>query len=346
MDILFNLVHCGLGNNGGSQTLIRAAKGLSELGHNVKILLDKPSRFTWFDVDDSLIHMVNDPDKQSEWPKCDIIMATGCTTVDGTVKYPHVSDDKKFYWVRGYEKWTTMGIEKLNKTYSLIDNVIVNSKWLCDFLYEDFNVKSRIQYSGLPIDEINKVIREYNASEPVITNGKKPLVIGALYSSKESKRFDDVIDIVNELNSKFPVELYIFGNESFQTAKYKMPFKCYYYQQPSFENKILMMTKCDIWLSTTENEGMHIPPMEAGLSGCNLVARCYRSSGVSDYAIEGYSSKNYNSTGEAIVKIMEYWSNPKEMAEHSLNLLEILFFKIGSVEENVKKLESVFLNSL
>ena len=38
MRITFNLINCGLGNNGGTQTIVRSANTLRELGHDVFII--------------------------------------------------------------------------------------------------------------------------------------------------------------------------------------------------------------------------------------------------------------------------------------------------------------------
>ena len=79
MRIAFNLLDCGLGNNGGSQTIIRMADELYMLGHNVKILLNQPNRFTWFDVPNDLL--LYEGDLNFAHGGLDIMIATGCSTV-------------------------------------------------------------------------------------------------------------------------------------------------------------------------------------------------------------------------------------------------------------------------
>ena len=50
MRILFNSVNCGLGNNGGSSTIVHSANTLIELGHDVKIIDSMRNQFTWFEL--------------------------------------------------------------------------------------------------------------------------------------------------------------------------------------------------------------------------------------------------------------------------------------------------------
>jgi len=47
MKINFNLMKCGLGDNGGSQTIIKTANKLSEFGHDVKIVDTIENKHTW-----------------------------------------------------------------------------------------------------------------------------------------------------------------------------------------------------------------------------------------------------------------------------------------------------------
>ena len=103
MKIIFNSVNSGLANNGGSQRIIRMALALKNFGNEAIIISNRKNRFTWFDFDHSIVQEANeDP---TTWPKCDVIIATGCSTIWETVAYPYLSKEKKFYWIRGFETW-------------------------------------------------------------------------------------------------------------------------------------------------------------------------------------------------------------------------------------------------
>lgn len=341
MKIAFNLIQCGLGNNGGSQSIIRMAMALSELGNEVKILLDSPNKFTWFGGFENLLHLVNKKNKDS-WPKYDVIIATGCKTVNSTLEYPNIDINNKFYWIRGHETWG-MSEEDLFKNYKSGLNLLVNSEWLREMIFRKCEVISKIQYpgyvDGMHIAKAHGFVDEIN--------------IGALYyADKESKMFNQIINIAFLLKeNKIINKLILFGNKQMDdnfkrdlNDLFGIPYEFSY--RPTYDEKMALMNKCDIWLSTSELEGLHIPPIEAGLNGCNLVTKGLYSSGTSDYAIDGLTAKIFFTAEEALQRILEYVNDPKEMNIHSTNLRYILYYKIGSVQNNALKFQKILKSSL
>ena len=325
MKIIFNLIGCNLGNNGGSQTIIRMAEELKNIGHDVIVATVK-NNFTWFQPSEGLIKLYNNIE---EVPECDFIIATACSTVKSTLQYPKLPIGRKLYWIRGYETWA-MTKSELAKGYTSGLTLLVNSEWQKEFLYSEFNVESKIQYSGVPISEIRRLKVDFPHNEKFI--------IGALYNPRPMKRFDDVLDICNmAYKMDLAKEFIFFGDSQFDFEKnniFKLPIT--YHEKPSMKRKIEMMSKCDIWLSTSINEGLHIPPLEAGLSGCLLVARNLRSSGVSDYAVNNVSAKTFLSNDEAIEKIAEYYDEIRYglIHFHFFELTNIIMKKIGDVRLN------------
>jgi hypothetical protein len=336
MRIIFNLVKCGLANNGGSQTLIRSAIGLKSLGHDVTILLDKENKFTWFDFDKSILKYIDVSTKTSEWPLSDIIIATACSTVNDTINYPHLNIERKFYWVRAIETWA-MSIEELKKGYSSGLKIMCNSEWQCRFLHR-MGIDSVIQYPGLTIDVINSINKELNNDE------SKKRTIGALFSTKKRKCPERIVEICNIAHSFGLIDhVNLLSNETSNNYFNKLAVPHTIFIRPSFYDKIKMMNDSMIWLATTDNEGLHIPPMEAGLSGCNIVCNKVDSAGMGDYAIDGFSSLNFKTNGEAISCISRYVNDEKTRKMHSSNFKSIIINKIGNVEENMKCLEKKLL---
>ena len=338
MRIAFNLLNCGLGNNGGSQTIIRMANELSILGHKVNILINQPNKFTWFDVSENLILRIKD-----EIPQFDIIIATGCSTVTSTLEYNKLPIEKKFYWIRAIETWA-MPINKLILGYMSGLKLIVNSEWQRRFIYNKTNLTSDLVYSGIPFNEINQVKKELKESG-IFNVGHTGINVGALASKKSRKRFKDVIDIAYKLNEKKILnKLILISNEQIE-----MPdnINVEVIVQPDMLNKIKAMYKCDIWLSTTINEGLHIPPLEAGLSGCMLVSRDDEESGVSDYCVNNFSSLNYLDNNEAVNQIIKFLKmKTKERTLINDNFNSIVHRKIGSVRDNAKKMLKVFTDGI
>jgi hypothetical protein len=341
MKIGFNLVRCGLGNNGGSQTIIRMALALKKLGHDVKILLDIPNKFTWFDFDQNILNYNLIYSSPENWPKLDIIIATACTTVFDVLKYPHLPIEKKFYWIRAHEDWA-MSDEKLWESYKSGLHLLVNSEWQKENIYKNIGISSKIQYSGLPIEEIASFNHNFKKKDGFLEN----IIIGALYSRKPRKSFKTFVDIVKHLLFKGLVgKIYTFGNRQLEAWYMRDDINYEHLIRPLMKDKIALMRKCDIWISTTINEGCHIPPMEAGLCGCNIVVKGVSSAGVSDYAVEGVTAKTYFTVSEAVERIEEYMYNPAQRYMHQANLQYVLKNKIGNIEENAKRFERLLFNN-
>jgi hypothetical protein len=339
MRIAFNLLNCGLGNNGGSQTIIRMANELSELGNEVNILINQPNRFTWFDIPENLILRIKD-----EIPQFDIIIATGCSTVDSTITYELLPIEKKFYWIRAIEDWA-MPMNKLILGYISGLNLIVNSEWQRRFIHDRTGIVSSLVYSGLPIDEIYEKIEM--ASNDYVINGAEytGINIGALASKKSRKRFKDVIEIAHKLNEKKILnKLILISNEQIETPD---NINAEVIVRPDMLNKIKAMYECDVWLSTTINEGLHIPPLEAGLSGCLLVSRDREESGVSDYCVNNFSSLNYLDNDEAVNQVIKFLKmKTRERTFINDNFNSIVHNKIGTVRDNAKKMLKVFRDGI
>ena len=345
MNIAFNLLNCGLGNNGGSQTIIRMADELYMLGHSVKILLNQPNKFTWFDIPNDLISYEGDVT-----PEFDVMIATGCSTVESTIKYNKLPMSRKFYWIRAIETWAQT-LEELIHGYSSGLGLIVNSEWQRRFIWKHTNLVPNLVYSGLPLRMISDKI--YGMSKyKMFSDECDKVIVGALASKKSRKRFSDVIDIAYKLTHEGLLdELVLIGNEDFEKIKSIFGFtnlsglNIRYLKQPHMDDKLKAMLNCDVWLSTTVNEGLHIPPLEAALCGCFLVSRDKEESGLSDYSIDNYTSFNYLSNNDAAIKIGKFMGLSKtEKIYFSDRISHIMFHKIGSVSENAKRMIKVIGN--
>lgn len=333
MRILFNMVNCGLANNGGCQSVLRMALELRKLGSEVKILVNQPNRFTWFEIPKNLLEEVDE--KTYSWPRgWDIIVATGCTTIKDTVHYPYLNSKRKFFWMRAHETWAYSD-EYLIELYGLGLNILVNAEWMKAFLLVQ-GIESRVQYAGLP----DEVLRKFGLAK--ITPRK--ITLGALYSSKARKRWDDVIQIATALHEDNSLEkLLVFGAEKY---KVKSDFPVHDLYNPDIEEKLALMGECDVWLATTINEGLHIPPMEAAMAGANLVARAIPSAGMGDYAINEFTAKTFYSNYEAFHCIIDYLDSDSDRVDHLENLKRIIRQKIGSVNTNAVKMEEIFMGAI
>ena len=257
MKLAFNCLNSGIGNNGGSRTVILCSKVLESLGHRCDILSTTDS-FTWFDHKSVISYIPND---------LDVIIATACTTVPSTL---NSSIKNKAYYIRGHETWV-WDETKLAACYNAGLFNITNSYGLQRKLKE-FDADSVVVYQGIDIEEWeNKQLRLSNK-----------IRIGCLYQKKPTKRWEDFIKLANILGSE-KYEYVAFGD-----SLKKEPFLFSFVYCPSHEQLVDLYSSCHIWFAPTELEGLHNVPMEASLCGCLVVCSDAPMNGmINDYAFAG-----------------------------------------------------------
>ena len=297
MRIIFNLFNVGLGNNGGSRTLIKSAETLCRMGHNVVLFINSKNNYTWERIDKS-VEVING----NKMPRGDVIVATGIGSVKSTVCSNFA---KKYYFIRGYEIWKKPKKVLLNSYRSL--NCIVNSDWLLQMLKNN-GINSCLVYNGLDFDDF------FNMNIERLSD------VGCLSQRKITKRYDLAVAAAKEC-SVSPVVL----NETIKNPTPKKLNQWY--------NSI------KVWLSTSELEGLHNPPMEASLSGCGLVANDHVRSGTSDYSIHNktalvYEAGDVHDASNCIRALLRDSSMREEL---NFNMINLLKNKIGTRNKNMNK---------
>lgn len=265
MKITFSLLNTGLGNNGGSSTLIKSANTLMKLGHEVCIIDSGKNQHTW----EKLLcdHVV--VKDQYLVPSADVIIATGFKSVQPTIDLPDRCG-LKIIWLRGWELWKMSEqdiVEKILKTRTI---KFVNSIGLYNKL-ANYNVKSFIVRPGNDFDDFS----------PLNQRDDKNIVLGGLFHSKhKTKRTEWILDTAQTLKKRFKtVKLYMFGVD-------KDPFFNVinrYVHQPTVKEKNLFYNQVHIWLSPSCLEGLHIVPQEAMLTECPVVCPDTPLNGTKDY---------------------------------------------------------------
>ncbi len=168
MRIVFNLHKVGLGNNGGSRTLIKSAETLASLGEEVIVASNIPNKYTWEKIKNNVQFVCN-----KNIPKGDVIIASGIGSVRSTVSS---NFKKKFYFIRGFETWAAKK-EVLFKSYKSL-RCIVNSSWLKVMLASK-GVKSNLVFNGLDFDDFYDMC------------GKRDYPLGCLFHKKhKTKNYD------------------------------------------------------------------------------------------------------------------------------------------------------------
>jgi len=263
MKIAFNVSNSGLGNNGGSRTILLCKQALESLDHSCDIV-GTEDNFTWFDHKPIINYVPHNIDS---------FIATACTTVTSTMM---TDVPIKAWYIRAHETWA-MTEENLIKLYNAGLINLVNSKGLQKQL-EGYGVKSDVVYQGIDLNIwIDKKLRK----DGVIR-------IGCLYTRQPRKRWKDFVHLANILG--------IDGYEyiSIGNATPKEDFLTESYVNKSSKELVNIYSSCNIWFAPTENEGLHNVPMEAALCGCLVVCSDHPLNGmVYDYAFDRRTAMVY-----------------------------------------------------
>jgi glycosyltransferase involved in cell wall biosynthesis len=332
MKIIFNLFNTGLGNNGGSSTIVNSANTLVDLGHEVIIADTGKNKHTWTPLKANHI-IVNDI---YHIPHGDVLIATGFNSVHATIKAPKECGTK-FHWIRGFELWN-MSEDKLLDVLRAPTYKMVNSSGLKKLL-DRHNISCEIIRPGYDFDEIYPLDIRDECRKPKI---------GALYNSgtkRKTKRVDWVFKAIEKLRESYVVDLLMYGSET-RVEHSPNNLISYYINEPTIETKNKLYNLCDIWIAPTELEGLHIPPAEAMLTECPVVGTDAQLNGMEDYLIHGdsglISANNISAFTEAIEMLLVDKDLRLRLGENARKKV----LSLGSRKENMSYMLDFFENLL
>jgi len=332
MKIIFNAINCGLGNNGGSQTIVKSANTLADLGCHVEIIDSMKNCFTWHPL--LVKHIIV---KNNNYPYCDAIIGTGIKTLPLTSNYPNAK--KRFHWIRGWETWQIPEYEMIQmfKTYSKKVVYLTNGIHIHRIL-KKHGIKSYIQYAGLDLNNHN-ISHNYDD-----INKRDVINIGGLINFKhKTKNSDWLIQIINILNNtnKYKFLLYTYGMNKINNIKYHI-----HHINPSLKVKYKIYNKVDFWLSTSTNDSFHIPPAEFMTTRGIVIGVDHLFSGTKSYLINnqtGFLSRcSINDICDTILNVIDN-KNLNEISDNAKNFIEN---KIGSRKQNMHKFIEILTNEL
>jgi glycosyltransferase involved in cell wall biosynthesis len=322
MRILFNLFGVGCGNNGGTVTLFKSANTLSKLGHDVKVIDGGKNQNTWIKLNVPHVIVKN----VHEAPDADVIIATGIKSVDSTDK----SNVKiKAWYIRGWETWVLPDEDVARITKGSPTLKIVNSLCLQNKL-KQHGLESVIVYPGYDFNEIYPMdIRKNNSK----------VILGGLFNSGKKwarKRCEWLIDIFKTLSRTHNIEMVMFGTD------FGMEFKgCTFFRQPTIDVKNRVLNTVDVWVAPTMNEGLHIPPAEAGLTEACVVGTNAEMTGMQDYLIHNETGLVSKNSLESLTKAVEYAIINKELRERLGKNLRKKVLEIGDRRTNMTKFANI-----
>lgn len=322
MKIAFNLLNTGLGNNGGSSTIIKSANALIELGHDVSIIDSGKNRHTWTPL--LAKHIIIKDIK--DVPESDIIIATGIKSVDSM---DLLKAKNKVWWIRGYETWNLPEEGIINKIKSSNTIKIVNSICLQKKL-DSFGVYSTIMRPGYDLNELT----------PTDSRDRRVSYLGGIYNEgkkRKDKRTEWIFDAYRSVKSKYNIMLMMYGSDGVPTYGVTQFFK-----NPKPEEKNKIYNNIDIWLAPSKLEGLHIPPAEAMLTECPVITTNAEMSGTQDYIINNETGLVSEDNIEDFKSKLEFLINSKEeRLKLGKNGREAIL-KIGDRKSNMLKMVEFF----
>jgi hypothetical protein len=304
MKLAFNSINSGLGNNGGSRTIIKCAENIEALGHRCDIIANVDN-FNWFEHKPVINYLPED---------LDVLIAVACSDVVPTLR---ANISKKAWYIRGHENWT-MPDEQLGQLYNSGIFNIVNSRGLQQFL-ATYGADSKVVYQGIDFDWWED--RKFRP--------KHSIRIGCLYNKKTTKRWDDFVKLSETLGTKFYE--YVGIGDTHRDDKFLTYFKA----NANREELNDIYSSCHIWFAPTELEGLHNVPIEAALCGCLIVCSDAPMNGMGfDYAFDNntamvYPARDINYAAELIRN--PNWGVVERMDNHLRN-------NIGTRDDNMRKM--------
>lgn len=263
MRILFNALGCGLGNNGGSKTIVTCCTAINSTPYN-SAGVDTCSNSYNYTPNEAycVVHPQHYTTYIEDYFDYDVVINVSVWDVDITLRMPI---NKKVWWVRGIEKWVNgegYFFEKIEE-FAEHGTIFVNSSWMVDYINKmtEGRVTPIIQFSGFEFDQYFdfKLRGDYGDT----------INIGAVWNGKHRTKNYDVFEKVEE---------YFCEYEKYKFFTLKNDLDSYNIRK--FYNNI------DIWLALSSLEGFHQCPIEAAMCGCLIVYNDIDSGGTRDYCSE------------------------------------------------------------
>jgi glycosyltransferase involved in cell wall biosynthesis len=326
MKISFDLRKTGLGNNGGSLTLIRCANTLVDLGNEVFVIDSGKNRNTWVPLRAEHIIAPN----YNAIPDADVLMATGFRSVRVCCHTPERCG-AKFHYIRGWETWTMPEHHIVKFVVKAETNKIVNGVCLQNKLKE-YGEESEIIRPGYDLEDYSV---DNKRSED------NTVVLGGLYTEGkhvQTKRPNWIFETKEFLKLRgVKAKLIMYG-----TSKKPKGAIDDYISHPTLEEKNDLYNYCDIWLAPSMMEGLHNPPAEAMMTGCPVVTTNAPMAGTQDYVIHNQNGIVTNDNVEEFAYGVEQICKDKqkrlELGSNCRSTIE----KLGDREQNMKKMMAYF----
>lgn len=328
MKIIFDLRKVGLGDNGGSSTLIHSGNTLVDMGNEVYFIDSMRNQHTWTKLNAKHIRV----NKESDIPDADAIIATGYKSVGSTIKAPDRCG-MKFHWIRAWETWQMDESRIVKKVLAAPLIKLVNSICLQKKL-KHFDVPSHIIRPGYDFSQIY----------PKHIRGKKEqVIIGGLYREGvhgRRKRTGWLYETARKLKTRNRhLQFWLFGSEKppndFLHDKYM--------RSPSIDLKNEFYNSVDIWMAPTMSEGLHLPPAEAMMTECPVVTTDAELSGTQDYTINYETGIVSNDNLKDFIECVNLLVEDEKLRIRLGKAARKKILALGDRKENMQKMIDLFM---
>ena len=328
MRITFDLRKVGLGNNGGSFTLVKSGNTLVDMGHDITFVDSGKNQHTWVPL--KAKHRVVRSKRQL--PQADFIIATGYKSVDETITSPHTAGIQ-CHWIRGWETWQYPEETIVKKILGAPTIKLVNGLCLQKKL-ASYGVESYLIRPGYDFDKL----KPRN-----IRNKPDKVIIGGLNKQgrhANSKRTAWIIETAKVLKRKYgkKVELWMFGMDSLPSTTVVDN----YVKNPPIEKKNAVYNHVDIWLAPSMLEGLHMPPAEAMITECPVVGTNAEMSGTIDYLEDGVTGIVTNNDIFSFIKGVEKLVLDEKLRKRLGRNARTRILEIGNRVNNMEVLIGLF----
>lgn len=297
MKIVFNLHNVGLGNNGGSKTLVRCAESMASLGHEVVMYSNVKSRFSWHKpIGVKMVY-------GNLAPKSDVAIATGYKSVDSTLSS---RAKRKFYYIRGQELWQAKE-KHLIASYKKL-NCIVNSGWLNSYL-NSIGIRNHLIYAGMDFERYHNL------------NGYRKNVLGGLFHKKHKTKNHSQVEKIANLSG---YELQMLGKHCKNPSLKGLN---------SFYNSMKVWI-ATTELEGFHNPPTEASLAGAGLVATDHPKSGMSDYAINEETSLIYSANNLEQAADCVKTLI---TDNNLRVKLNNNMVELLRTKIGSREENMKK---------
>jgi len=288
--------------SGGLMVALKHASIMQDIGYNVTIIADNPSK-SWMESDEHLFPVISNGD-HPVYAYFDKAVATMWTTTPFIETHPKIKD--RYYLVQGYEvdfyKPDIILRLQASQTYSLERDIQYRtiSKWCQNWLKEDYDKDAMYAPNGIELSRFTPVTRDYSGKIRILIEGD---------CAVDYKRVDESFRITEKLDRDKYEVWYMSYNEK---PKDWYKFDKFLHRVP-YDKVGEVYQNCHILLKSSELESFAYPPLEMMATGGIVVVA--PNGGNREYIRDGVNCLTYDHDEDMAASLIEKVSNDEELRE-------------------------------